>query len=52
MMSCPRVKLSDLTIARGSSGMEEEHISRFDRETGEMAYVESDVLRSVEEDPD
>ena len=51
-MSCPRVKPSDLTIALESSGMEDAHISRFDREPGEMAYVKADVLRSVAEDPE
>jgi len=47
-----KAELSDLAMALESSGMEDEHISRFDRRTGEMAYVEADVLRSVEEDPD
>jgi len=47
-----KAELSDLAMALESTGMEHEHISRFDRRTGEIAYVEADVLRSVEEDPD
>ena len=47
-----KAKLSDLSMALESDGMEGEHVSRFDRETGEVAYVEADVLRSVEEAPD
>ena len=48
----PKAKLSDLAMALESDGMENEHISRFDRDAGEMVYLEADVLRSVEEDPD
>ena len=47
-MSYPRVKLSDLTIAVESSSMEDEHLSRFDRETGEMVFLEADVLRCAD----
>jgi len=45
-------KLSDLALALESGGMEDEHISRFDRGTGEMVYPEAGVLRSVEENPE
>lgn len=51
-MNYPRVKLSALTIALESISMEDEHISRFDRDAGEMVYLEAEVLRSMEEDPD
>jgi len=47
-----RSKLSEIAIALESSAMDGEHITRFDRETGEMVYLEGKVLCSVEEDPD
>ena len=48
----PKAKLTDLATALESDGMEEAHITRFDRDTGKMVYLEAAVLRSVEEDPD
>ena len=47
-----KAKLSDIAMALESTGLEDEHISHFDRETGEMAYVEAEVLRSVEGNAD
>ena len=47
-----KAKLSELTIALESGAMADENISRFDRDTGEMVYLEAAVLRSAEEDPD
>jgi len=47
-----KTKLSDLAIALESDSMTDEHVARFDRESGEMVYLEAAVLRSVEEDPD
>jgi len=51
-MTYPRAKLSDLTNALESSSVEDEQVSRFDREIGEMVYVKAEVLRSVEQDLD
>ena|GEM_PF-3594043 len=48
----PKAKLSDLAMAIESDGMEHEHISRVDRDTGEVVYLEAEVLRSVQEDPE
>jgi len=45
-------RLSDLAIALESSTMDDEQISRFDREAGEVVHLEAEVLHSVEEDPD
>jgi len=47
-----KAKLNDLAMALESDGIDGEHISRFDREAAEMVFLDSEVLRSVEEDPD
>ena len=47
-----KTKLSALAMGIESSAIEEEHVTCFDRESGEMVYLEREMLRSVEEDPD